>query len=192
MFYKLGLEFFNGSIMTLSADRFKQANTFTKCNPSLFSHFVCPLTSLIVGAAQGINQAAQCVGAILIAPLVKKWATRSVLTGAIIVFALMTIILLVVDAASGKKLLDDNNIIFKISDTGGTIKTAAAKSPSYGDWNPNVVRMMDHLLGSVRVYFSPTRMSIDIRGLDSGGYSLWDGRANPSSPVRLFCVLIYE
>lgn len=31
MFYKLGLEFFNGSITTLATDRFKSANTFTKC-----------------------------------------------------------------------------------------------------------------------------------------------------------------
>jgi len=28
--YKLGLEFFNGSITTLATDRFKAANTFTK------------------------------------------------------------------------------------------------------------------------------------------------------------------
>ncbi|KAJ3548438.1 hypothetical protein NMY22_g1271 [Coprinellus aureogranulatus] len=63
MCYKLGLEFFNGSITTLATDRFKVANTFTK-----------------LGAAQGLNQAAQCVGAILIAPLVKKWPTRTVLS----------------------------------------------------------------------------------------------------------------
>ena len=31
MFYKLGLEFFNGSITTLAADRFASANTFTDC-----------------------------------------------------------------------------------------------------------------------------------------------------------------
>lgn len=31
MFYKLGLEFFNGSITTLSTDRFSTAHTFTKC-----------------------------------------------------------------------------------------------------------------------------------------------------------------
>lgn len=42
-FYKWGLEFFNGSITTLATDRFKASNAFTK-----------------LGAAQGINQAAQC------------------------------------------------------------------------------------------------------------------------------------
>jgi hypothetical protein len=30
MFYKFGLEFFNGSITTLASDRFKAASTFTK------------------------------------------------------------------------------------------------------------------------------------------------------------------
>ena len=30
MMYKLGLEFFNGSITTLATDRFRAANTFTK------------------------------------------------------------------------------------------------------------------------------------------------------------------
>ena len=55
-----------------------------------------------VGAAQGINQAAQCVGAILIAPLIKQWPTRTVLSCAIFVFALMTTILLIVDASTGE------------------------------------------------------------------------------------------
>jgi len=30
MFYKLGLEFFNGSITTLATDRFQSTNAFTK------------------------------------------------------------------------------------------------------------------------------------------------------------------
>lgn len=47
---KLGLEFFNGSISALATDRFNSTNTFTK-----------------LGAASGLNQGAQCVGAILIA-----------------------------------------------------------------------------------------------------------------------------
>ena len=34
MFYKLGLEFFNGSITTLATDRFNEAKTFTKRRPS--------------------------------------------------------------------------------------------------------------------------------------------------------------
>jgi len=113
MFYKLGLEFFNGSITTLATDRFNAATTFTK-----------------LGAAQGVNQAAQCVGAILIAPLIKQWPTRSVLSGAIFLFGLMTIILLIVDAA-----------------TGGKLKPKGAKTPSYGDWHPNLIFVVWTLAG---------------------------------------------
>ncbi|GAA5896808.1 hypothetical protein JCM8208_007096 [Rhodotorula glutinis] len=105
MMYKLGLEFFNGSITTLASDRFKAAETFTK-----------------LGAAQGVNQAAQCVGAILIAPLVAKFPTRTVLSAAVVLFALMTAILLIVDAA-----------------TGGSIKGSEAKKPDYGSWDPNAI-----------------------------------------------------
>jgi hypothetical protein len=113
MFYKLGLEFFNGSITTLATDRFNAATTFTK-----------------LGAAQGVNQAAQCVGAILIAPLIKKWPTRSVLAGAIFLFGLMTVILLIVDAA-----------------TGGKLRPKGAKTPSYGDWHPNLIFVVWTLAG---------------------------------------------
>ncbi|KAH8101190.1 major facilitator superfamily domain-containing protein [Cristinia sonorae] len=113
MMYKLGLEFFNGSITTLATDRFNATHTFQK-----------------LGAAQGINQAAQCVGAILIAPLIKKWPTRTVLGGAVFLFALMTAILLIVDGA-----------------TGGKIKPASAKSPIYGNWNPNLIFVVWTLSG---------------------------------------------
>lgn len=51
MLYKFGLEAFNGSIVTLATDRFKAMDTFTK-----------------LGALTGLNQAMQCVGAILIVP----------------------------------------------------------------------------------------------------------------------------
>ncbi|KAF9474513.1 MFS general substrate transporter [Pholiota conissans] len=105
MLYKLGLEFFNGSITTLATDRFKAAHTFSK-----------------LGAASGVNQAAQCVGAILIAPLIRRFPTRSVLSSAIFLFGLMTVILLIVDAA-----------------TGGEFKKPGAKTPSYGSWNPNLI-----------------------------------------------------
>lgn len=112
MMYKLGLEFFNGSITTLATDRFKAAQTFTK-----------------LAAASGVNQAAQCVGAILIAPLIQKWPTRTILAFAVIVFSLMTTILLIVDAS-----------------TGGTIKKVGGKV-DYGDWNPNLIFVVWTLSG---------------------------------------------
>jgi len=125
MMYKFGLEFFNGSITTLATDRFKSAQTFTKRKNSFRNspHYWPCLFIPLVGAAQGINQAAQCVGAILISPLIKKFPTRTILACSIFFFGLMTALLLIVDAA-----------------TGGEIKPKGAKSPSYGHWNPNLVR----------------------------------------------------
>lgn len=64
----------------------------------------------------------QCVGSILIAPLIKRFPTRSVLASAIMVFGLLTAILMIVDAA-----------------TGGKIKEPTEKKPHYGSWNPNIL-----------------------------------------------------
>ena len=52
VFYKFGIEAFNGAIITLATDRFRAVNTFSK-----------------LGALTGLNQAMQCVGAILIVNL---------------------------------------------------------------------------------------------------------------------------
>ncbi|KAI5803979.1 major facilitator superfamily domain-containing protein [Peziza echinospora] len=104
MFYKLGLEAFNGSIVTLATDRFKATNAFEK-----------------LGVLQGLNQAFQCVGAILIAPLIKRWPTRTVLAVAVSIFGILTAVLLIVDAS-----------------TGGKIKVPGGKV-TYGSWNPNAL-----------------------------------------------------
>ncbi|KAJ2919630.1 hypothetical protein MD484_g853, partial [Candolleomyces efflorescens] len=111
MFYKLGLEFFNGSITTLATD---------SCSRDL--------SQRLVGAAQGLNQAAQCVGAILIAPLVKRWPTRTVLAAAIIMFSLMTAILLIVDSATELT-----------SKLGGKFKDLETNKIRYGSWEPNLL-----------------------------------------------------
>ncbi|KAH8928269.1 hypothetical protein BT69DRAFT_594705 [Atractiella rhizophila] len=103
MFYKVGLEFFNGSITTLATDRFTAANTFTK-----------------LGAAQGVNQAAQCVGSILVAPLIRLFPTRTVLASSVVLFAFMAVLLLVIDAATGGKVKKDGMV-------------------RYGDWDPNLL-----------------------------------------------------
>lgn len=95
MLYKFGLEAFNGSITSLATKRYdydalranKPAETFTK-----------------VGILTGLNQAFQCVGSIIIAPLVKRYPTRLVLSGAILAFAVLTAVLLVVDAGTGGHL----------------------------------------------------------------------------------------
>lgn len=64
-----------------------------------------------IGILTGLNSAMQCVGSILVAPLIKKFPTRSVLSSAILVFAVISAILLIVDASTGgvMRFKTDNN-----------------------------------------------------------------------------------
>ncbi|PNS14411.1 hypothetical protein CAC42_3697 [Sphaceloma murrayae] len=104
MLYKFGLEAFNGSITALATNRYdweqdraeaaglaRQVNTFQR-----------------VGLLQALNQTAQCLGSIMIAPLIKRFPTRSVLGVAVFTFALFTSILMIVDAATGGNIKPGN------------------------------------------------------------------------------------
>ncbi len=94
MLYKFGLEAFNGSIIALAINRFDRDSsdkTFEK-----------------VGLIVGLNQACQCLGSILISPLIKRWSTRLVLSISVLIFALSTAILMIIDAATGGKIKPSN------------------------------------------------------------------------------------
>jgi len=95
MLYKFGLQAFNGSIVTLATNRYD--------NDAKLHHTV-PQTFFKVGLLTGLNQAFQCVGSILIAPLIKRWPTKTVLSVAIFVFGLLTAVLLIVDAGTGGRI----------------------------------------------------------------------------------------
>ena len=90
--YKFGLEAFNGSIITLATNRFDQDALKSRTPAHTFEK---------VGLVAGLNQALQCIGSILIAPLIKHWPTRTVLSIAIFIFAIFTAILIILDAATG-------------------------------------------------------------------------------------------
>ncbi|KAK0615693.1 hypothetical protein B0T17DRAFT_592417 [Bombardia bombarda] len=92
MIYKFGLEAFNGSIVALATNRYDFESIRDKTPSRTFER---------VGLLTGLNQAFQCVGSIMIAPLIKRFPTKNVLSGAIIVFGLFSAILLIVDAATG-------------------------------------------------------------------------------------------
>ncbi|UJR19700.1 hypothetical protein I4U23_022834 [Adineta vaga] len=92
MLYKFGLEAFNGAIVTLATNRYDQDAYKTGTPARTFEK---------IGLLAGLNQAFQCVGSVLIAPLIKRWPTRTVLSASILVFAVFTAILLIVDAATG-------------------------------------------------------------------------------------------
>ena len=92
MLYKFGLEAFNGSIVTLATNRYGQ---------EAHHHNLTARTFERVGLLTGLNQAFQCIGSILIAPLTKRWPTRTVLSISIFIFAIFSAILMIVDAATG-------------------------------------------------------------------------------------------
>ena len=99
MLYKFGLEAFNGSIITLATNRYDQ---------DAFRGGTRPRTFEKIGLLSGLNQAFQCVGSILIAPLIKRWPTRTVLSVAVLLFAPFTAILMIVDAATGGRIKPTN------------------------------------------------------------------------------------
>ncbi|CAF3233028.1 unnamed protein product [Rotaria sp. Silwood2] len=99
MLYKFGLEAFNGSIVSLAANRYDR-DAFNNANVAR--------TFEKVGLLVGLNQACQCIGSILIAPLIKRWPTRTVLSISIFSFALFTALLMIIDAATGGKIKPSN------------------------------------------------------------------------------------
>ncbi|KAK9372296.1 uncharacterized protein V1513DRAFT_452809 [Lipomyces chichibuensis] len=92
MLYKFGLEAFNGSIVALATNRYDYEAIKSGTSARTFER---------IGLLTGLNQAFQCVGSILIAPLIKRFPTKNVLACAILVFGVFTAILLIVDAATG-------------------------------------------------------------------------------------------
>ncbi|CAF3598803.1 unnamed protein product [Rotaria sp. Silwood1] len=99
MLYKFGLEAFNGSIVSLATNRYDR-DAFNSANVAR--------TFEKVGLLVGLNQACQCIGSILIAPLIKRWPTRTVLSISIFAFALFTALLMIIDAATGGKIKPSN------------------------------------------------------------------------------------
>lgn len=92
MMYKFGLEAFNGSIVALATNRYDYESMKNGTPSRTFER---------VGLLTGLNQAFQCVGSILIAPLVKRYPTKNVLAGAVGVFGACSALLLIIDAATG-------------------------------------------------------------------------------------------
>ncbi|GAB1315361.1 hypothetical protein MFIFM68171_05571 [Madurella fahalii] len=92
MIYKFGLEAFNGSIVALATNRYDYEAMRNGTPSRTFER---------VGLLTGLNQAFQCIGSILIGPLVKRYPTKNVLSCAILVFGLCSALLLIIDAATG-------------------------------------------------------------------------------------------
>ncbi|KAF2826298.1 hypothetical protein CC86DRAFT_292717 [Ophiobolus disseminans] len=127
MMYKFGLEAFNGSVIALATNRYDLLKAKTGVS----------VTFQRVGLLTGLNQAFQCVGSILIAPLIKRYPTKNVLSCAILIFALMSSILLILDAATGGKFRPskhprDNYSYYGNYDTDGMIPIFCVCGVVYG------------------------------------------------------------
>ncbi|CAF1597266.1 unnamed protein product [Adineta ricciae] len=88
MLYKFGLEAFNGSIVSLAANRYDRDAMQSGMSAKTFEK---------VGLIIGLNQACQCIGSILIAPLIKRWPTRTVLSISIFLFSIFAALLMIID-----------------------------------------------------------------------------------------------
>jgi MFS family permease len=99
MIYKFGVEAFNGSIVALAANRFDRDASHSGGTVETFEK---------VGLIVGLNQLCQCIGSILISPLIKRWLTRSVLSISTLVFAFSAASLMIIDAATGGKIKPSN------------------------------------------------------------------------------------
>ncbi|MCJ1366633.1 hypothetical protein MMC16_005763 [Acarospora aff. strigata] len=95
MLYKFGLEAFNGSIIALATNRYDFDASTRKTTAITFER---------LGLLTGLNQAFQCVGSIIIAPLVRRYPTKNVLSAAILVFGLLSAVLLILDASTGGRI----------------------------------------------------------------------------------------
>ncbi|KAF7502640.1 hypothetical protein GJ744_005415 [Endocarpon pusillum] len=95
MLYKFGLEAFNGSITAVATNRYDNDARIAGVPANTFER---------VGLLQGLNQAFQCVGSILIAPLIKRFPTKLVLAVAVFCFGILTAILMIVDGTTGGRL----------------------------------------------------------------------------------------
>jgi MFS family permease len=99
MMYKFGLEAFNGSVIALATNRYDELGRRQHAS----------ITFQRVGILTGLNQAFQCVGSILIAPLIKRYPTKNVLAAAIFIFAIFSSILLILDAATGGRFVPNGH-----------------------------------------------------------------------------------
>ncbi|KAJ3053958.1 hypothetical protein HK097_002977 [Rhizophlyctis rosea] len=86
MCYKFALESYIGTIKALALERLT-VNTF-----------------MYTGYLDGFNQAAQCIGSIIVAPLVRHFHTKTVLSVAVITFALISSLGMIIEAATGGKV----------------------------------------------------------------------------------------
>ncbi len=87
MLYKFGIETYVGALALMAQERFKQESAMS-----------------MLGILMALNQFMQCVGSVLVAPLMKQFSTPTILSGAICCFALLIMISVVLEFVTGGRL----------------------------------------------------------------------------------------
>ncbi|TPX69047.1 hypothetical protein SpCBS45565_g02645 [Spizellomyces sp. 'palustris'] len=86
MCYKFALESYTGTISSLALDRFPDERRF-----------------FYKGFLDGFNQAAQCIGSIAVAPLMRRFQIKNILAVAIAIFAIISSLGMIIEGATGGK-----------------------------------------------------------------------------------------
>jgi hypothetical protein len=113
MCYKFGLESYNGTVKSLALDR------FTAAGFSVFQY---------TGYLDGFQAATQCVGSIIVGPLMRYYSVKSVLTFFLVVYAFISMIIMAIEHANGGTMPTEC-----ISEDGLPPKCTGAIA---GDWDP--------------------------------------------------------
>ncbi|KAI9342324.1 hypothetical protein BDR26DRAFT_836570 [Obelidium mucronatum] len=117
MCYKLGLESALGAVKTMMTERF---NSNPETSPNAFA---------IIGLLEGLNQLCQSLGSIAVAPLIFRFKTPRVLGSAILFFAALTLVFLIIEPATGGRIV-----------TYLTVNGKESPDPStYGNWTPYLI-----------------------------------------------------
>ena len=86
MCYKFGLEQYNGSVKALAVDRFK-----------LWDYPIYTFS----GYLDGFNACTQCIGSIIVGPLMSIFPIRSILSASLFFFAIISMIIMCIEKANG-------------------------------------------------------------------------------------------
>jgi MFS-type transporter involved in bile tolerance (Atg22 family) len=87
MLYKFGIETYVGAIALMAQERFNQDSSMS-----------------MLGILMALNQFMQCVGSVLVGPLMKQFPIQSILSGSICSFALLAMISVGLELMTGARL----------------------------------------------------------------------------------------
>ncbi|KAJ3234261.1 hypothetical protein HDU81_001546 [Chytriomyces hyalinus] len=126
MCYKFGLESALGALKSMMTERFNS-------NPSTSANAFAT-----IGILESLNQLMQTLGAIAAAPLIFRFKTPRVLANAILVFAILNVVFLILEASTGGKVVS-----YMINKNGKSVPDPS----TYGNWSPYIIFPLFLIIG---------------------------------------------